>query len=186
MDPSATLATAQILYERAYISYPRTSSQKLPPTLGLQKVINEISKNPKYLHFANKLIEEKRFRPNEGIKTDEAHPAIYPTGVIPKGLSVVEEKLYDLIVKRLLACFAAYAKVARVKVTVKIGDEKYVANGAKIVEKGWFEFYEFSTIKDKLLPEFKKGEPADASKAYMHELDTAAKTLWKSWTYRRT
>ena len=46
MDPSATLATAQTLYERAYISYPRTSSQKLPPTLGLSKVIGELAKNP--------------------------------------------------------------------------------------------------------------------------------------------
>jgi len=33
IDPSDTLAVAQKLYERAYISYPRTSSQKLPPTL---------------------------------------------------------------------------------------------------------------------------------------------------------
>lgn len=172
MDPSTTLATAQVLYERAYISYPRTSSQKLPPTLGLQKVINELSKNPKYLHLANRLIEEKRFRPNEGMKTDEAHPAIYPTGVVPKELNPVEGRLYDLIVKRFLACFAPYAKVARMKVTVKVGDEKYVANGTRIVEKGWFEFYEFTNIKDKPLPEFKKGEPAEVSKAYMQELQT--------------
>lgn len=172
MDPSTTLATAQVLYERAYISYPRTSSQKLPPTLGLQKVITELSKNPKYLHLANRLIEEKRFRPNEGMKTDEAHPAIYPTGVVPKELSPVEGRLYDLIVKRFLACFAPYAKVARMKVVVKIGDERYAANGTRIIEKGWFEFYEFSNIKDKPLPEFKKGEPAAVSKAYMQELQT--------------
>ncbi len=34
LDPSMTLAIAQSLYEKAYISYPRTSSQKLPPGLG--------------------------------------------------------------------------------------------------------------------------------------------------------
>ena len=171
-DPSATLATAQTLYERAYISYPRTSSQKLPPTLGLPKIIAELAKNPAYTELANRLISEKRFRPNEGMKTDEAHPAIYPTGIIPKDLTDVESKLYNLIVRRFLACFAPYAKVAKVKVTVKIGEEKYIANGAMITERGWFEFYEYSAMKDKPLPEFVKGSHAPATKAYMHELKT--------------
>jgi DNA topoisomerase I len=172
LDPSITLSTAQTLYERGYTSYPRTSSQKLPPTLGLPKIIGELAKNPKYEHHAKILIEEKRFRPNEGIKSDEAHPAIYPTGVIPKDLTDVEGKLYDLIVRRFIACFAAYAKVARMKVIIKIAEEKYIANGVRIIERGWFEFYTFSTMKDKPLPELKKGQNVDVSKAYMHELQT--------------
>ncbi len=172
LDPSTTLATAQVLYERAYTSYPRTSSQKLPPTLGLPKIIGELAKNQKYAPLANRLISERRFRPNEGMKTDEAHPAIYPTGVIPKDLNETEAKLYDLIVKRFLSVFAPYAKVARMKVTVKIGNERYVANGARTVEKGWFEFYEFSAIKEKSLPEFIQGSNVEVEKAYKQELQT--------------
>ena len=172
LDPSVTLATAQSLYERAYISYPRTSSQKLPPTLGLSKVIGELAKNPTYEKFAKKLISENRYRPNEGMKTDEAHPAIYPTGVMPKNLTDIESKLYDLIVKRFLACFAAYAKVGRSKITVAIGNEKYTANGTTIIEKGWYEFYEYGSAKEKMLPEFKKGANVIVSKAYMVELQT--------------
>ncbi len=172
MDPSATLATAQLLYERAYISYPRTSSQKLPPTLGLPKIIGELAKNPKYEGLAKRLIDEKRFRPNEGFKTDEAHPAIYPTGIIPKDLDVQQARLYDLVVKRFLACFAGYAKIERMKVTIGIGQESYVASGARTLEKGWFEFYEFSQSKDKILPAFKKGSGVSAEKAYMQELKT--------------
>ena len=172
MDPSTTLATAQVLYERAYISYPRTSSQKLPPTLGLSKVIAELAKNPAYTELANRLISEKRFRPNEGMKTDEAHPAIYPTGVMPKGLTDQEGKLYNLIVKRFMACFAPYAKVARMKVVIKAGAEKYTVSGSRTIEKGWFEFYEYAVAKEKLLPEFKKGEHIQISKAYMQELQT--------------
>ncbi len=172
MDPSATLATAQTLYERAYISYPRTSSQKLPPTLGLSKVIGELAKNPAYQNLASKLISERRFRPNEGMKVDEAHPAIYPTGVMPKNLTDVEGRLYDLIVKRFLACFAAYAKVAKMKVVVAFGGEKYAANGSRTIERGWYDFYEFASAKEKALPEFRKGEGIGASKAYMNELKT--------------
>lgn len=172
LDPSTTLATAQVLYERGYTSYPRTSSQKLPPTLGLSKIIGEIAKNPAYTVLAKRLIDEKRFRPNEGMKTDEAHPAIYPTGIIPKALNDTESKLYNLIVIRFLACFAPYAKIARSKVTIKIGDEKYSANGTMIIEKGWYEFYQFGSAKEKMLPDFQKGSHVDVSKAYMQELKT--------------
>ena len=172
MDPSATLAVAQSLYERAYISYPRTSSQKLPPTLGLPKIIGEMAKNPKYAELANMLISEKRFRPNEGIKKDEAHPAIYPTGIIPKALKDNEEKLYDMIARRFLSCFAPYAKVSRMSVTISVGEDKFAAKGFKMLDKGWYGFYTYAMPKDKPLPEFAKGENAGATKAYMNEMQT--------------
>ena len=40
---------------------------------------------------------KKELKPNNGKKTDPAHPAIYPTGIVPKGLNPYESKLYDLI-----------------------------------------------------------------------------------------
>ena len=172
MDPSATLATAQSLYERAYISYPRTSSQKLPSTLGLNRIIGDLAKQPAYEQLAKKLMSENRYRPNEGMKTDEAHPAIFPTGTMVKGLTDVETKLYDLIVKRFLACFAPYAKTANMRVVVQFGDEKYQANGTSILEKGWLEFYPYATISEKTLPPFKKGMVTKATKAYTQDMQT--------------
>ena len=173
-DPSDTLALAQSLYEKAYISYPRTSSQKLPATLGLPKVIAELAKNPAYEKLAKRLIEEKRFRPNEGFKTDEAHPAIYPTGVMPKGLTPKEEKLYDLIAKRFLACFAAHAKLSKTKAVVAISTERYAANGVTILERGWLEFYEYARLDEKMLPVLQKGSKVAVTKAYLNELMTQA------------
>jgi DNA topoisomerase-1 len=172
MDPSATLATAQSLYERAYISYPRTSSQKLPQTLGLSRIIADLAKNPAYEGMAKKLIAEKRFRPNEGMKSDEAHPAIFPTGTAPKGLTDIETKLYDLIARRFLACFAAYAKTANMRVVAQFGDEHYSASGTSILEKGWLDFYPYATINEKTLPAFVKGATAKASKVYTQDMQT--------------
>ena len=172
IDPSTTLAIAQSLYERSYISYPRTASQKLPPTLGLQKIIGELAKNPVYEKRARRLIEEKRFRPSEGMKSDEAHPAIYPTGVAPKEVSPQEAKLYDLIAQRFLSCFAPYARLAKSRVVIRIGEERYSANGTKIVEKGWTDFYSYARLVDKELPQFTKGERAQVSGPEMRELET--------------
>ncbi|MFI5412757.1 MAG: DNA topoisomerase I, partial [Candidatus Micrarchaeales archaeon] len=172
LDPSMTLAIAQSLYEKAFISYPRTSSQKLPPTLGLQKIISEIAKNGDYKELAGKLISQKRYKPFEGAKTDEAHPSIFPTGVMPSGLNQTEARLYDMIVRRFLSVFAENATVARAKVIVAIGSEKYVANGSRIVNPGWLSYYTYARIDEKMLPEFKKGSKVDVTDVQLKALET--------------
>ena len=172
LDPSVTLAIAQSLYEKAYISYPRTSSQKLPSTLGLPRIISDISKNPQYSKLAGELVSKKRFKPVEGAKTDEAHPAIFPTGDMPNGLTEMESRLYDLIVRRFLACFAENAVVGRTKVTVAVGPESYTASGAQIMDPGWLSYYPFSRVDEKMLPAFKKGEKTPVSKAVLKDLET--------------
>lgn len=172
LDPSRTLAIAQSLYESSYISYPRTSSQKLPPTLGLQRIISDISKNPNYSKLAGMLIKQKKFTPKEGAKTDEAHPSIFPTGVTPSGLSEEEARLYDMITKRFLSVFADAATVARLRIVADFGGEKYVANGAKITDKGWLEYYDYTQLDEKELPRFDKGAKAVASKVDMKEMMT--------------
>ncbi len=172
IDPSRTLAMAQSLYERSYISYPRTTSQKLPYTLGLPRIIEQLSKSARYAALAGALIASRRFRPNEGKKIDEAHPAIFPTGESPKGLTVEEEKIYDLIVRRFLACFAEWATVQNTKIIAVFGEERYAATGAKVLKQGWLDFYTYSTIKQNELPQLKKGDRASFSDLSMPELQT--------------
>ncbi len=171
-DPSQTLALAQALYERSYISYPRTSSQKLPPSLGLPRILEDLSKNPEYAQHASKLIAAKRFRPIEGSKVDEAHPAIFPTGVMPKALSPQEAKLYDLITRRFLACFAEPMQVARTKAVIDFGGEAFAASGAVVKDKGWLEYYPFARMDEKELPALKEGARVRADSIDLRELET--------------
>jgi len=109
ISPSQTLALAQTLYENSMISYPRTSSQKLPPKLGLNKIIGKLAKIDEYKERAEKLMKNGWYRPMQGRKEDPAHPAIHPTGLY-KQLGGQEKKLYDLIVCRFLAVFAPPAE----------------------------------------------------------------------------
>lgn len=172
IDPSRTLALAQSLYERSYISYPRTSSQKLPASIAPQRIISEIAKNPRYEKLAKKLIQARRFVPKEGQKADEAHPAIYPTGITPSGITDEEERLYDMIVKRFLSCFADSATVARLRVVVDIGGEKYAANGAKITNPGWLAYYDYTKLEERELPAFSKGGKPRVSDTDIKEMQT--------------
>jgi len=156
--PALTLALAQTLYEGSLISYPRTSSQKLPAKLGLARIIDKLSNNPEYAAHAKILLEKKWFRPREGKKEDPAHPAIHPTGMKPGKLSEQEKKLYDLIARRFLSCFAPPAKIAVTKIKARAGGEGFDANGSQIVEKGWIEFYPYYKNKEKAVAPFTNGE----------------------------
>ncbi len=172
MDPSRTLAVAQSLYERSFISYPRTSSQKLPPTLGLKGILGELAKTEHYGAYANALLRAGRTKPTEGKKEDEAHPAIFPTGVRPSNLTKEEEQVYDLIARRFLSCFAEAAVSKKAKVTAKFGNEIYIATGALLIKKGWLEIYPFIRMEEQQLPNFKNGEKVKASKVELKDLKT--------------
>jgi len=157
--PTQTLNIAQSLYEAGLISYPRTSSQKLPQKLNLPKIINEISKNSKYAEPAKALISKSRFKPYEGKKTDSAHPAIFPTGLIPKKVPESYLNLYDLIVKRFLACFAEWALREKIRVDLLLGKERYYGTGIRTIENGWIDFYTpYAKFEEVILPDFKEGE----------------------------
>ncbi|MEM3399764.1 MAG: DNA topoisomerase I [Candidatus Micrarchaeia archaeon] len=171
-SPEHTLELAQSLYENSAISYPRTASQKLPRELGLANIIGRLSENPEYAPHAKSLIANNRFIPREGKKTDPAHPAIFPTGIFFK-MGDREKKLYDLIVRRFLACFAEEAVVEKQKVGLSLGGERYFAGGSRIVEKGWIDFYApYASIEEKVLPTFKEGERADAEKVVIKSKKT--------------
>jgi DNA topoisomerase-1 len=157
-SPSQTLELSQKLYEESFISYPRTSSQQLPPSIKTSAILSKLAKSKDYSKLANELIAQKRFKPMQGKKSDPAHPAIHPLGAAgsPEGN---EKKLYDLIVRRFLASFADSAKKERTKVSVDAKGELYNANGVVTKEPNWIDFYKpYYKSEDKELPEFKKFE----------------------------
>ncbi len=161
-SPKQTLDIAQSLYEQALISYPRTSSQKLPDKLGYKKIIEKLKKNKNFTDMCEKLLSKSKLKPNEGPKKDPAHPSIYPTGDYAKGLNVHQAKLYDMIVKRFLSVFGEPAIRESVKLTIDVNGEKFVTDGMRTVEENWIEFYRpYAKFKEQILPDVKKGDKID-------------------------
>lgn len=160
LGPGYTLAIAEKLYLQALISYPRTSSQKLPPSIGYGKIISGISRIGSYGQLTSMLLLKGRLAPNEGRMTDLAHPAIYPTGVPPRQkLSGLEFKVYDLIVKRFLATFADPAVSRRIDVSIDVQGHVFKAEGRTPVYDGWIVFYRpYMSLKRYELPELHKDD----------------------------
>ena len=121
--PMRTLNIAQRLYLDALISYPRTSSQKLPPDIGYEKILKDLAKNREYTKLAGELLAKPELKPTEGKKQDSAHPAIYPTGKLAtkSPLVGIEKNVYNLVVRRFMA---AFGEAAVLQQTVKVDLER--------------------------------------------------------------
>ncbi|MEK6896553.1 MAG: DNA topoisomerase I [Nanoarchaeota archaeon] len=145
ISPARTLQVAQSLYLDGLISYPRTSSQKLPPEIEPKKILKILEKQ---FPIAKKAT---RANPVEGQKSDPAHPAIYPTGEIAS-LDGDEKNIYELIVKRFIAAFASDAELARTYGMLVADDKKFTASGTAVIEKGWMDIYP-STVEESTVPD---------------------------------
>ncbi len=161
--PKETLDLAQSLYLAGVTSYPRTSSQQLDPKLGFRKILSELSKQEAYQELSQRLLNREQnqgqLKPNNGKRTDPAHPAIFPTGIMPKALKPREQKVYDLIVKRFMATFAAPAVRETMEVTLAVKSELFIAKGTRTVQENWYEFYRpYVKVEEVTLPEMKEGE----------------------------
>ncbi len=141
--PKDTLAAAQELYTNGWISYPRTSSQQLPPEIEYEKVLKDILRSDIYKELAQEVLGMTPLKPNNGKKTDPAHPAIYPTGVLPDVSKVGSRELrvYDLIVRRFLATFAGPATRETNKLVIDVEAENFIAKGTRTIVEGWYRYY---------------------------------------------
>ncbi len=109
-----TMMIAQKLYEAGHITYMRTDSVNLSET-ALAAIAQEIETS-----FGKEYVKTRRYK-GKNSNAQEAHEAIRPTYVERQQVSQKreEQRLYELIWKRTMACQMAEAQLE--KTTVKIG-----------------------------------------------------------------
>ena len=172
-SPAKAMSIAESLYQAGLISYPRTSSEKLPKDINYKKIISELMKQSSYSASAKKLLGKKELKPNEGLKTDAAHPAIYPTGKKAGKAGMHQLRVYDLVVKRFLATFGDPAKRETQKLILDVSGNIFFINGVKTLEAGWTSLYgKYAGREEVLLPEMKIGDTVAVKEIAMNEKQT--------------
>src|ERR1700730_18292599 len=137
-----TLQIAQQLYERfKVITYPRTDSRYLPedyiPTVKstLSKIDN---------HHARTALENKWVKPSKRIFNNAKisdHFAIVPTGTAPHGLDEVQQKIYDMIVRRFISVFFPAAQFEVTTRITRVEKDAFKTEGKVIKDPGWLAVY---------------------------------------------
>ena len=147
------LKVAQGLYEKKFITYPRTGSVALDESLkDKTKKVLEVAKNGLSYEEQIKFVDNKRIFDNSKV---ESHSAITPTYIRTTGLSKDEEIVYNAIKNRFIMQFMPIAEFEETKLTVKIHDEKFkgifAAKGRVQIVEGWRVVEKIET-KDTILP----------------------------------
>ncbi|MCK4613643.1 MAG: DNA topoisomerase I, partial [Thermoplasmata archaeon] len=164
LSPAAAMSIAEGLYNRGFISYPRTDNTVYPPGLDLREVLENL-KGTDFRELAESLLRMESLTPTRGKKKATDHPPIYPSGAVRRSeLSAEEWKVYDLVARRFMATLAKHAVSETVKVQIDINEEPFNARGFRILEKGWQEYYPYLNKKESILPSLEEGDRVDVKK----------------------
>jgi len=176
-SPKKTLDVLQGLYQKGIVSYPRSDSNYV--TRGeaetfpeiLQK-ISEIQEYEQLFPLPNtSIIHNKRYV-NEKKVTD--HYAIIPTEQVidPKVLTADERKIYDLIIRRLIAAHYEQAIYDYTTIVTLVDNRaEFISKGKQQIQEGWRKvIYQHEQDEEvKTLPEVKEGEKGRVTSTKVRE-----------------
>ena len=175
MTAAKVLETAQSLYEKKLITYPRTDSRHLTESLAgtLAKRIATALKDTPCSFFPSPVPALTK-RHVDGSKVSDHH-AIIPTEVLaPAGLGDAEKKIYDLVCRRFLAIFLPPAKYRVMEVVTGAG-ERFQSKGKSVISPGWRRFYSYKE-EDKedevSLPNLVNGQAVEVAKVKVLKKET--------------
>ena len=156
MSMGESLEIVQSLYERGYLTYPRTNSEYL--ATAEQGKVKKILENVASLGYPVEFKFKKSIFDDSKI---ESHSALTPTYKIPKkgDLSDAENKVYSTVFRRFVAVFCSLeCKAEKTEIKISVGDlEEFTLKGTVILEPGWTKYDDYSQ-KDKVLPKLEKGD----------------------------
>lgn len=158
-----TLSYVQSLYDKGYLSYPRTDSN-LITTAEFEYLKNNIDN---YKSLLNMDFEAKYTEPRKTyVDNDKVleHYAIIPTKTIPtadqyNSFTKDEKNIYDAVVKQTMAIFADDYHYEQTKVDVLVNNTKFKVSGNTPKVLGWKNLSnEEEKEVQQTLPVFTKGE----------------------------
>lgn len=169
---------AEKLYNRGFISYPRTetdvfefSSDQLKSLIQKQTVDNVFGQ------YAMDLLESNGFRiPRKGKNNDKAHPPIHPTSS-GEELSGQERAVFEFVARRFLACCSEDAKGLETKISAQVGIEEFECKGIRVTELNYLLVYKYEKWTEQEIAPFRQGEILPIKEFLMKEGMTSAPLL---------
>ncbi|MER1985111.1 MAG: DNA topoisomerase [Solibacillus sp.] len=164
------LKVAQNLYERKYITYPRTGSVVLEESL-VEKAAKVLASHKKGLPYEEELVFAKKKRVFDTAKVD-GHSAIIPTYVKPKSLNDEDALVYNAIKNRFLMQFMPLAEYEETRLVTKVAHPQipglFHTKGKVQLVEGWKKVEEMES-KDTILPNVAFGEQVAVKSAKLRE-----------------
>ncbi len=152
ISPDETLSIVQELYEKKLVTYPRTDARVLSTAVAkeIRKNLNGLMKYEPVVPYLKEIASSGSYKKLAGTRyVDDSkitdHYAIIPTGdglTALKGQSELNQKVYDVIVRRFLSIFYPPAVYQKVSLTTRIKEESFFSNFKVLESEGYLKVAE--------------------------------------------
>lgn len=183
LSAEETLSIAQDLYEKKFITYPRTGSKYIAEDMwdDIPNLVKALQQRESCKEAITKL---KLGRLNKRIVNDlrvTDHHALLITDKIPSALTAKENALYNMIAIRILEAVSEACIKETTQITLEVLHYDFALKGCKILESGWRSikgsFYDDNEPMEEL-PELKEGDELKIKQALVLEKKTNAPVLY--------
>jgi len=175
MNSQEAMTVAEGLYNKGFISYPRTETDRFDKGINLRALVEKQVPDNRWGNYAQSLINGAFRDPRQGRHDDKAHPPIHPVAwVDPAQLYDNERRVYEFIARRFLACCSEDAKGQATDVEIEYGDETFGAHGLVVLERNYLDVYPYENwTSSTTLPRFTLGERFEPTEAMMSDGKTS-------------
>ncbi|GAE64113.1 DNA topoisomerase 3 [Chryseobacterium indologenes] len=184
LSAEATLNIAQSLYEKKFITYPRTGSKYIPEDMWAE-IPNLVRALQNREDCKQALTKIKWGRFNKRIVNDlrvTDHHGLLITDKVPSVLNADENKIYNMIALRLLEAISQACVKEITDVSLQVMHYDFAAKGCKIQEAGWRSikgsFTDDGEEPVQELPELQKGDELKIKEAAVLEKQTKPPVLY--------
>lgn len=177
MDSKAVMDTAEKLYQKGWISYPRTETDQFDKGMDLRKLVEKQQQSPQWGTFAQGLMNGGFNQPRDGRNNDKAHPPIHPVNFVAQNALAdeAERKVYEFVVRRFLACCSEDALGEATDVEIDYGGETFRSHGLMVKQRNYLDVYPYDKWESsQQLPEYTVGETFEPDEANMTDGQTTA------------
>jgi len=172
-----TLETAQKLYEKKLITYPRTGSRYIPEDVfaEIPKLLAFIGCLPEWKDKVNPKTVPTRRSVDGGKVTD--HHALLVTGEKPLFLSKEDGIIYHMIAGRMIEAFSEKCVKDTATVTAECAGVEFTVKGSVIRQAGWRAVYLEDDKEDISIPGWQEGDTLPLKAVSLTEGKTKPKPL---------
>lgn len=172
LDSQRTMLVAEQLYQKGFISYPRTETDQFDREIDLKAIIEKQTNDNVWGTYAQSLLDGAFNTPRGGRHNDQAHPPIHPVNPAerPQLGNDDERKVFEFVVRRFLACCSDDAKGSTTTVQLAYGPETFTATGLTVLERNYLDIYPYDKwTSSQQLPKFELHEVFTPIEAKMTE-----------------
>lgn len=179
-DVSDTSKALQSLYEKGYVTYPRTDCEYLSSHDNFKGMLNSCRVVPELVPFVDSVTDVNIERVkksgkyvNDKVLAEHGHSAIVPTTKTPnfESLTNDEKDIYTIICRQLVAIFLNPLKTKKVTLVTDINGKLFKSTGKELVDEGYTKIFN-TKIVDEILPSHNVGDQIAVDEFKVYEKTT--------------